>query len=187
MGRALTLMVVLAVAGLFWAAVPLHRLFDSFQPMVVALSVIVAAVFVRLNRGMPTLEWKTLERGKRTILTSKIVELSKEYVTIVAITGAALVTLVTLVVIGKDAVASLSTQLQKLISASIGALFSLCLARMSYVVWRDCDIIELQKYLIDNVAERDERELEIKSADAKLTEMKSAGLQKQPTRPTSDL
>jgi hypothetical protein len=185
--RGLTLLVVVAVAALFWSVVPLGRLFDAFQPMVVALSVIVAAVFVRLNRGMPSLEWKTLEREKRTILTSKIVELSKEYVAIVAITGIALITLVTLVVIGKDAISCQSANVQKLISAGVGALFSLCLARMSYVVWRDCDIMELQKYLIDNVAERDERASETKSADSKITAMKSAGLIKQPKSDVSEL
>ncbi|MDB5507893.1 MAG: hypothetical protein JWL93_362 [Hyphomicrobiales bacterium] len=187
MARALTLIVMLAVATLFWAAVPLDRLFDAFQPMVVALSVIVAAVFVRLNRGMPTLEWKSLEREKRTILTAKIVELSREYVAIVAITGIALIALVTLVVVGKETVAALSANIQKLISCGIGALFSLCLARMSYVVWRDCDIMELQKYLIDNVAERDDRELETKSADDKVAVMKAAGLMKQPRSDVTEL
>jgi hypothetical protein len=155
--------------------------------MVVALSVIVAAIFVRLNRGMPSLEWKSLEREKRTILTTKIVELSKEYVAIVAITGIALIALVTLVVIGKDAISVLSATVQKLISAGVGTLFSLCLARMSYVVWRDCDIMELQKYLIDNVTERDERELETKSANAKIAAIKSAGLIKQSPSDISEL
>jgi hypothetical protein len=167
--------------------VPLARLFDAFQPMVVALSVIVAAVFVRLNRGMPTLEWKSLERDKRTILTAKIVELSKEYVAIVAITGIALIVLVTLIVLGKDTVTELSAGIQKLISGGIGALFSLCLARMSYVVWRDCDIMELQKYLIDNVAEREHLELETKSADDKIAAMRSAGLMKQSRTDVTEL
>ncbi len=187
MVRALTLIVVVAVAALFWMAVPLERLFDAFQPMVVALSVIVAAVFVRLNRGMPSLEWKSLEREKRTILTAKIVDLSKEYVTIVAINGIALIALVTLVVVGKNAICVLSENNQQLISAFVGGLFSLCIARMSYVVWRDCDIMELQKYLIDNVADQDAKELEIKSADAKVSDMKAAGLRKQPHPDTSEL
>ena len=188
MAFALTLTVVIAVSALFWAFVPLVRLFDAFQPMVVALSVIIGAIFVRLNRGMPTLEWKSLDRGKRTELTSRIVELSKEYVAIVAINGTALIALVTLVVVGKDhAMATLSVPIQKSISAGVGALFSLCIARMSYVVWRDCDIMKLQKFLIDNVAERDAIDLEAKSADAKLTEMKAAGLRKQPIPPAKEL
>lgn len=183
----LTLLIIIAVAVLFWAAVPLNRLFDAFQPMVTALSVIIAAVFVRLNRGMPTLEWKSLEPERRTILTSKIVELSGEYVAIVIITGIALITLITLVVIGKDATSNLSTDVQKWLSGGIGTLFALCLVRMSYVVWRDYDIMKLQKHLIDNVADRDERVGEVQSADAKLAEMKSAGLRKHPAPPTVSL
>lgn len=188
MVRALTLVVVLAVTALFWAFVPLERLYDAFQPMIVALSIIIAAIFVRLNRGMPTLEWKSLEKEARTRLTSRIVELSKEYVVIVSINSISIIALVTLVVVGKTyALCNISTVLQKLISASIGFLFSLCLARMAYVVWRDCDIMELQKYLIDSAAERDANDLETKSADAKLAEMKAAGLRKQPIPPVTEL
>ncbi len=69
--------------------------------MIVILSVMIAAIFVRLNRGMPSLEWRSLEPEKRKILTTKIVELSDEYVWIVALNGIALVALVSLVVIGK--------------------------------------------------------------------------------------
>ena len=188
MVRALTLIFVAGVVVIFWAFVPLERLFDAFQPMVVALSVIIAAIFVRLNRGMPTLEWKSLERQKRTELTARIVELSKEYVAIVAINGTALIALVTLVVAGKDhTMANLSVPIQKGVAAGVGALFSLCLARMAYVVWRDCDIMELQKYLIDNAAERDDKELEIKAAEQKLLNMKGAGLRKQVSTETSEL
>jgi uncharacterized membrane protein YqjE len=176
------------VAFLFWNVVPLARLFDAFQPMVVTLSVIVAAVFVRLNRGMPSLEWKSLDRTKRAELTAKIVELSREYVGIVAINAFALISLVTLVVIGKDdAVANWSPTVLKAVSATVGAVFALCLARMAYVVWRDCDIMELQKFLIDNAAAHEADALETKSAESKLADIKAAGLRKQPPPKSSEL
>ncbi|MBA4174542.1 MAG: hypothetical protein C0511_18290, partial [Hyphomicrobium sp.] len=73
MARVLTAVVTLLVAGLFAWAVPLVRLFGAVQPLIVALSIMVAAVFVRLNRGMPTLEWKSLEPEKRKELTTSIV------------------------------------------------------------------------------------------------------------------
>lgn len=187
MVRAFNFIIVLAVAALFWAVVPLSNLFDAFQPMVVALSVIVAAIFVRLNRGMPTLEWKSLERRKRTILTAKLVDLSKEYVSIVAITGVALIGLVTLIVIGKESIAQLSGNIQKSISAAVGLVFSLCLSRMAYVVWRDSDIMELQKYLIDTSADKEAKKFEIQSADHKLNEISKAGLMKQGYPPTKEL
>ena len=58
MARWLTIIPVSGLAALFGWGVPLVRLFDAFQPMIVALSIMIAAIFVRLNRGMPTLEWK---------------------------------------------------------------------------------------------------------------------------------
>jgi hypothetical protein len=61
MAWVLTIVWVLGLATLFAWNVPLLRLFDAFQPMVVALSIMVAAVFVRLNRGRPALEWKSLD------------------------------------------------------------------------------------------------------------------------------
>lgn len=187
MMRILTFIVVILVAAIFWAVVPILRLFDAFQPMVVVFSVIIAAVFVRLNRGMPSLEWKSLEREKRKILTAKIVNLSKEYVAIVSINGISLIVLITIIVIGKDAICNISPSFQKIISAGVGALFSLCVMRMSYIVWRDCDIMELQKYLIDNVSDGEHRELEIKSAYRKLEEMKSSGLKNQSRPDVSEL
>jgi hypothetical protein len=184
----LTLGLVGAVAFLFWNVVPLARLFDAFQPMVVTLSVIVAAVFVRLNRGMPSLEWKSLDRTKRAELTAAIVALSREYVAIVAINGIALIGLVTLVVIGKDdAVTNWSPVVLKAVSATVGAVFALCLARMAYVVWRDCDIMELQKALIDNAAAHEEEALETKSAKGKIADMKAAGLRKPPSPSSTEL
>lgn len=41
-----------------------------------------AAVLVRLNRGMPTLDWKSLEPKGRKNLTAKIVKLQQEYLSI---------------------------------------------------------------------------------------------------------
>lgn len=194
MVRVLTTLSVAGVTALFWAVVPLARLFDAFQPMVVALSIIIAAVFVRLNRGMPTLEWKSLEPNNRKKLTKKIVDLSKEYVLIVAINGVALLSIVTLIVVGKDALvgnkdlpAILSEQAQKVIAAGVGALFSLCFAKMAYVVWRDCDIMELQKYLIDHIAEHEEAEHQKDISEVKLSEMKASMLRNQPVSPSKDL
>ena len=87
MARTLTIAVTLLAAGLFAWAVPLVRLFGAFQPLIVALSIMVAAVFVRLNRGMPTLEWKSLDPVKRKDLTASIVRVTTEYGWIIGING----------------------------------------------------------------------------------------------------
>ncbi len=187
MARALTILFVLSVAVLFWKAVPVYRLFDAFQPIVVALSVIVAAVFVRLNRGMPTLEWKNLEATKRKSLTDKIVDLSYEYVAILAISAFVLSGLITLIVIAKEQILFFPVSIQKIISGSVGALIALCFTRMAYIVWRDCDIIKLQKVLIDGSAQIENQELEYKSADKKIADMKAAGLQKNLSKNVTEL
>ena len=69
--RALNIFVSFASAGLFSWAIPLERLFGAFQPLMIALSIMVAALFIRLNRGMPTLEWLTLCGATSTLSVFK--------------------------------------------------------------------------------------------------------------------
>lgn len=140
MARRLTIIGVLGLAGLFGWGVPLLRLFDAFQPMIVALSIMIAAIFVRLNRGMPTLEWKSLDLDGRTRLTASIVDLSREYGWIVAVDAAALAGLVALTVVGKaDVQAIWPGWAQHLVAAGIGGGAALCVSRMAYVIWRDLE------------------------------------------------
>jgi hypothetical protein len=179
MARVLTTVWVLGLATLFAWGVPLLRLFDAFQPMVVALSIMVAAVFVRLNRGMPALEWKSLELKKRTQLTTRIVDLSREYGWIITIDAVALSGLIALTVIGKDDIrTNWPGWTQQLSAGVIGATMALSVARMAYVVWRDCDIVKLQKYLIDASAARDASELETRASAEKIANIRSAGLRR---------
>ncbi len=183
MARVLTAVVTLLVAGLFAWAVPLVRLFGAVQPLIVALSIMVAAVFVRLNRGMPTLEWKSLEPEKRKELTASIVAVTAEYAWIIGINAAALIGLVTLSVIGADD-AALWPEIERRIAAGlVGGLVALCAARMAYVVWRDIDIVRLQKRLIDGAAEKESLEREVAIADQKVMEFKSANLRRVPVEP----
>lgn len=179
MARLLTIIAVFGLAGLFAWAVPLVRLFDAFQPMIVAVSIMIAAIFVRLNRGMPTLEWKSLDLEDRTKLTKQIVELSQEYGWIVATDAAALAGLVTLTVVGKQDVANLwPLWAQRVTAGAIGGVIALCVARMGYVVWRDLDIVKLQKHLIDTLAARDAGEIETKAANDKVADIRAASLRK---------
>ncbi len=45
--------------------VPLAYALEASQPLSVAATIILAAVFVRLNRGMPTLDWKSVDPKER--------------------------------------------------------------------------------------------------------------------------
>jgi hypothetical protein len=180
MPLAATIGAVFLLALLFGWAVPLARLFDAFQPLIVALSIMGAAILVRLNRGMPTLDWKSLDSGQRGRLTAKIVELTLEYVVILAANAILLIGLVSLTVIGKADIAARWLPItERLVSAGIGGLIALCLARMTYVVWRDYDVVRLQKAVIDAASLKEDQELQTKASVEKVTAMRGAGLRKQ--------
>jgi hypothetical protein len=179
MARFVTLGIVIATASLFAWAVPFVRLFDGFQPIITALSIMVAAVFVRLNRGMPTLEWKSADPVERRQLTSRIVSISVEYGWIIAINATLLLGLVTLAVIGKaDVTQAWPNWAQRLGAGIIGGWGALCISRMAYVVWRDIDVVRLQKRLIDNSGVREEAGQQAAIADEKVTSIRAAGVRK---------
>ena len=179
MSRALTIVAILVAAALFAWVVPLTRLFDAFQSMITALSIMVAAVFVRLNRGMPTLEWKSVNPEARTQLTSRMVELSTEYGWIILVYGVALMGLVAISIVGKAQVtATWPDWAQRMGAAAIGAMAASCVGRMGYVVWRDIDVVKLQKQVIDDLAVRETSEQNQKRAEDKLASIRSSGLRR---------
>lgn len=178
MALALTIAAVVISTLLFGWAVPLARLYDAFQPMIVALSIMVAAVFVRLNRGMPSLEWKSTDPERRANLTQKLYELSIEYGLIIAVNFVTLAGLVVLSVIGKDVAGTWAPWVQRIAAGGVGFMFALSAARLAYVVWRDIDIVRLQKELIDKAASTESAQAESQSADEKVTAMRAAGLRK---------
>jgi hypothetical protein len=159
--------------------VPLARLFAAFQPATVVLAIMIAAVLVRLNRGMPTLDWKSLELEKRTHLTSAIVDLTREYGSVIAVNAGLLASIITLTVVGNDEVqAAWPYWTQQGSAAAVGAGAALCICRMAYVIWRDLDIVRLQKHLIDASAARDTIEIETNASSAKIADIRAAALRK---------
>jgi hypothetical protein len=183
MARVLTIVVTVIAAGLFAWAVPLGRLFGAFQPLIVALSIMVAAVFVRLNRGMPTLEWKSLDPEKRKDLTASIVNVTTEYGWIIGINATVLAGLVTLSVIGATDAELWHATVRRFVSGAVGGLIALCVARMAYVVWRDIDIVRLQKRLIDGTASQEASERERALADDKVASIRSANVRQVEVKP----
>jgi hypothetical protein len=183
MARVLTAVVTLLAAGLFAWAVPLVRLFGAVQPLIVALSIMVAAVFVRLNRGMPTLEWKSLDPEKRKELTTSIVGLTTEYGWIIGINASVLLGLVALSVIGADEAALWPEAGRRAAAGALGGVVALCAARMAYVVWRDIDIVRLQKHLIDGAAQKEADEKELALADEKVARIRAANVRPVEVKP----
>lgn len=177
MPRAVTVATMFLLAVTLFLTVPVTRLFAAFPSLIVALSIMVAALLVRLNRGMPTLEWKGMDPAGRSDLTAKIVEITREYVVIFSVNGLLLAALVSLTVLGDKQIAATWMDLtQRGASAAIGALLGLSFSRMGYVVWRDYDVVKLQKSLIDRAAASEERDGQALAADDKIAVIRGAGL-----------
>lgn len=149
MFRFITVLAVAAVGGLAAWKLDLQALFGGIQPTTVALSIMAAAVLVRLNRGMPTLDWKSLDPKGRKKLTLKIVELQHEYLSILAISTIIIGVLIYLTIVTPQATGHWPNWVQRLISGVLSGGVVLIVARMALVVWRDYDIVRLQKVLID--------------------------------------
>jgi hypothetical protein len=137
--------VAAAIFGLF---VPLDRLFDAFQPLTVALSIMAAA----------------------------LLGVTREYVMIATICAALLLTLLALTTVGKPAAQLWIEPVQRLLSALVGSMVALCIGRMGYVVWRDYDIVRVQKALIDAAADKEEQEREAQAAVDKVADMRATNV-----------
>lgn len=61
MSRVLTLIFAAALSGVFSTLVPLDTFLDTLSQITTLLSIMIAAVLVRLNRGMPAIDWKDVE------------------------------------------------------------------------------------------------------------------------------
>ena len=174
---------VVVAAAIFALFVPLTRLFAAFQPMTVALSIMSAALLVRLNRGMPSLDWKAIAPTDRKQLAEAVVAVTHDYMMIVAACATLLIGLVTLTAIGENAVSLWIQPVQRGLSALVGSMATLSLARMGYVVWRDFDIVRTQKALIDLGADKDMREIEVKAATENVSDIRAANIRNVPTAP----
>jgi hypothetical protein len=179
MARALTIIVMLAGAAIFWRWLSLADFLKIVQPLIVALSIMAAGLLVRLNRGMPTLDWKSLETNDRKILTGKIVELTREYLFVLLLQSCTLAVLLVLDVIAGDQ-QSIPSSWDRPALAVIGGLLALCIARMGYIVWRDYDIVKLQKKLIDDAADREALKKAQEEALSNVAAIRAAGLQSGP-------
>jgi hypothetical protein len=181
---------IIAMATVFGRCVALTSLLDGMPTMITALSIMTAAVFVRLNRGMPSLDWKSIEPQKRGGLTTAIFEVTKEYAQIAALNATLLVILVSLVMFGKEYVSSAwSILTQSVVSSLIGAGLTASIGRMCYVVWRDVDIVRLQKNLIDDAADAEIRAIDLAEADRRIKSIHSSSIRPVPSTqpmPTSE-
>ncbi|WP_327211524.1 hypothetical protein [Rhizobium ruizarguesonis] len=176
--------IVISVASCLAAwGIDIARLFNVTQPVTVCLSIMGAAVFVRLNRGMPTLDWKSLTASERIALTKSVLDLTRDYVLILGLNVVAIGYVVFLSAVGKDDAILLPMYVQRGLVGVFVFVLGVAGARVGYVVWRDFDIVRLQKKLIDDSGTRDEQEAAKKEASEKVTVMRSSGLKAPPPTP----
>ena len=160
MSQRATIALCLLVSGAFAYFVPFEHLFDTFPQIVTAMSIMAGAILVRLNRTMPTIDWKILDRAARQKLTQAVVDLAEEYLWFLAVSAILVGSLLTFMVIGRDEIfgsAKGSANVarawfwywRKLDAGFVGFGLTLVVIRMAYLVWRDVDIVRLQKHVID--------------------------------------
>ena len=94
--------------------------------------------------------------------------------------------LVVLLVIGKTSTERWPILAQDALSAVVGGVTALSVARMGYVVWRDYDIVRLQKELIDASASEDDITAQVEASVQKLAVMQSSGLKRYVTAPPTN-
>ena len=169
---------MLAGAAVFWLWLPLDQFLKVVQPMIVALSIMAAGLLVRLNHGMPVLDWKSLNVVDRKVLTQKIVELTREYMVVLLVQATTLTALLVLAVKNSQ----LPTAWQEPMLAIAGGLLALSVARTSYIVRRDHDIVRLQKKLIDDAADRETLENAQKEALSNVTAIRASVFARPPSR-----
>ena len=85
--------------------------------------------------------------------------------------------------IGAADAAEWRSEVSRSIAGAIGGLVALCASRMAYVVWRDIDIVRLQKQLIDGLADREAASEQIALAESKILDIKTAKIRKMPIEP----
>lgn len=112
-------------------------------------------------------------------MTSAVVALTREYAAIVALGYLVLLTLIAASVMSRhDDWKTLSDNQNKGLSGLLGAGVGALIARMGYVIWRDYDIVRLQKYVIDAAAKQEQDASAGKLADVKLNAIREAGLKR---------
>lgn len=169
--RLFTTMSMTGCASLAGWLIPIDEWAAVAKSMMTVLAIFAAAILVRLNRGMPTIDWSKVKAKDRAKLVADIQKLAREYGVTLLFVGGALVFFMILDRSGASSplggmIAKKSHSLPVAISAVAGAVISFVLIRIAYVVWRDIDIVDLQAGVIAQAANADLLEQSLGAADA---------------------
>jgi len=170
----LRLITVLAVGtgmALSGWLVPTSEWAATAKSILTVLAIFAGAILVRLNRGMPTIDWSKVDPDDRKRLVGDIKKLAREYGITLAFVSAALAFFLILDRTNGDTplayvLGSAPASLSRAISAVSGAIISFVVMRIGYVVWRDIDIVDLQAGVISQAANAEKVERHNAIADA---------------------
>ncbi|MEI6640384.1 MAG: hypothetical protein WCL10_00005 [Novosphingobium sp.] len=158
--RLFTVVSVVGCAALAGWLVPIDEWVAVAKSVMTVLAILAAAILVRLNRGMPTIDWSKVKAEDRVKLVSEIQKLAREYGVTLLFVGSALVLFLILDRSGASSplgafIATKPHAVSVVISAAAGAISAFALIRIGYVVWRDIDIVDLQAGVIAQAANAD--------------------------------
>jgi MFS family permease len=169
--RLTTILAVVISAAISGWLVPASEWAATAKSILTVLAILAAAILVRLNRGMPTIDWSKVDSDDRVRLVEDIKKLAREYGVTLVFVGFTLVLFLILDrTIGDTPLAvmisSAPNYISTAISAATGAISSFVLIRIAYVVWRDIDIVDLQAGVISQAANAEKVERHNNIADA---------------------
>lgn len=169
--RIATIFLVLAAAVFSGWLVPASEWAATAKSILTVLAIFAAAILVRLNRGMPTIDWSKVDPEDRSHLVGAIKRLAREYGVTLIVVGVTLALFLVLDRTGGETplgklLASAPGYVPSIISAVSGGIISFVLIRIAYVIWRDIDIVDLQAGVISQAANAEKRERHKANADA---------------------
>lgn len=181
------LIIAIASAILFAKGVSLEQIYIISQPILVCLSIMSAAVLVRLNRGIPQVEWRELKYDEKKKLSNNFVEITKEYCLIISLFFILFSTIIIFMAVGIEYTKSLPLHFSQILSGIIGLILGACLFKMGYVIWRDYDIVVLQREIIMRISDNQETEYNNSIANENIKKIKEANLRHVPNNPPDNL
>lgn len=155
--RVATFLAMLVGGAFSFALLPLESWQGSAKSLTTVLSICAAAVLVRLNRGLPAIDWSKVDAEMRGELVLKMRDLSVGYGITLAQIGVVLVGLLLAerakfpIALGFDFY-DVPVAVRQAGSALAGACITFIFARVAYVVWRDIDIVEFQSEVVTAAA-----------------------------------
>lgn len=136
-------------------------------------AIFAAAVLVRLNRGLPSVEWKLVEDEALDNLLNAVEKIAKDYVWVLSIVMTGIIMTVILFVVG-DGFVYREVKVSNSISSVTGAIFGLSISRMAHLVWLDIDIVRLQRKVVESSARQKQIENQTETASKKIDQMREA-------------